>query len=270
MDPRRLNSPVVPSSLPVGEGKEPVPAQKDISTLLSKPVSVPAVTPGATGSVHSTAVERSQNKMMGSSGIRIIDQPDCREDLLTVSNECSYPSKEILSLDVPLSPCRDDEGIRETKYSGSETMYDLDMSSVPDFDQHSPSASVPDFDQDPPAESDITAPEESYRELAPVPSYVELTTEQSKTVGKLAIERIIDSNRHVFGFDCNKIRMALIARLIARVSAYFIFVTCGFAVNSGYHFHHLALSLGNPSPLILSFYKINIFYVTIFPDRCWQ
>jgi len=243
MDPRRLNSSVGPTSLPVGEGKESVPVQKDIiSTLLSKPVSVSAVTPGATGSIHSTAVELSQNKMMGSSGIRIIDPPECREDLLTVPNECSYPSKEISSLDVPLSPCRDDEGIRETKYS----VPDLDMLSVPDFDQHSPSASVPDFDQDPPAASDITAPEESYRELDPVPSYVELTTEQSKTVGKLAIERIIESNRHVFGFDCNKIRMALIARLIARVSAYFISVTCGFAVNSGYHFHHLALSLGNP------------------------
>lgn len=246
MDPRRLNSSVGPTPLPVGEGKESVPVQKDISTLLSKPVSVPAVTTGATGSVHSTAVERIQNKMTGSSVIRMIDQPDCREDLLTVPNECFYPSKDKSSLDGPLSPCRDDEGFRETKFLGSETMCDLDLLSVPDFDQHSPSASIPDFDQHPPTASDITVPEESYRELAPVPSYVELTTEQSKTVGKLAIERIIESNKHVFGFDCNKIRMALIARLIAKVSAFLIFVTCGFAVNSCYHFHHLALSLWNP------------------------
>ncbi|KAG5385456.1 hypothetical protein IGI04_036926 [Brassica rapa subsp. trilocularis] len=46
---------------------------------------------------------------------QIIDQPGCREDLLTASSECVYPSKGISSLDVPVSPCRDDEGIRETK-----------------------------------------------------------------------------------------------------------------------------------------------------------
>lgn len=239
MDPRRLNSSAGPTSLPVGEGKESVPLQMDISTLSSKPLSVPAVTAGAGGSIHPTAVEHSQNKVTGSSIIRINDQPDCREDLLTVPKESLYPSKGKSSLDVPLSPCRVDERIRETRFSGSETNFDLDVVSVPYFDQHSPSSSVPDFDQHPPTASNISSPEESYQELASVPSYVELTTEQSITVRKLAIERIIESNRHVYGFDCNKIRMALIARLIATVSASLVLLTCGFAVDSSYHFHHV-------------------------------
>lgn len=246
MDPRRLNSSAGPTSLPVAEGKESVPVQMDISTLPSKPVSVTAVTAGASVSVYPTAVERNQDKLMGSSVIRITDQRDYREDLLTVPKECVYPSKGKSSLDVPLSPCRDDERIRETKFSGAETKCDLDLVSAPDYDQHSPSASLPDFDLLPPAESNITAAEESYRELASVPSYVELTIEQSKSVGKLAIERIIESNRDVCGFDCNKICMALIARLIAKVGAPLILVTCGFAVNSSYHFHHLTLSVWNP------------------------
>ncbi|KAG2297743.1 hypothetical protein Bca52824_044412 [Brassica carinata] len=205
MDPRRLNS-------SLGEGKEPVPVQMDISSLPSNPLSVPAVTAGASSSVHPTTVEHSQNKVMGSSVIRLIDQPDCRENLLTAPSECVYPSKGKSSLDVPLSPCKDDEGIRETKCRD-------DLVSIPDFDQHSPLETGPDFDLQPPVTSDITADEESYRELASVPSYVELTTEQSKTVGKLALQRIIESNRHVCGFDCNKIRMSLIARLIAKIDA---------------------------------------------------
>ena len=221
MDPRRSNPSVGPTSLPVGEGKETVPVQIDISTLASKPLSVPAA--GASGSVHPITVEDSQNKVMGSSVIRRIDQPDCREELLPIPKEYSYLSKGKSSLDVPLSPCRDDEGIRKTKF-------DLDPVSVPDFNQHSPSEAGPDFDLHPPVDSNITAAEESYRELAPVPSHVELTKEQSNTVGKLALERIIESNRHVCGFDCNKIRMALIARLIAQVNAYLILITCGFPV----------------------------------------
>lgn len=211
MDPRRLNS-------SVSEGKEPVPVQMDISSLRSNPLSVPVVTAGASSSVHPTTIEHSQNKVMGSSVIRITDQPDCREDLLTAPSECVYPSKGKSSLDVPLSPCRDDEGIRETKFPGSEAKCRDDLVSIPDFYQHSSSESGPDFDLQPPVASDITAEEESYRELASVPSYVEITTEQSKTVEKLALERIIESNRHVCGFDCNKIRMSLIARLIAKVS----------------------------------------------------
>lgn len=220
MDPRRLNS-------SIGEGKEPAPVQMDISSVPSNPLSVPAVTAGASSSVHPTTVEHSQNKVMGSSVIRLIDQPDCREDLLTALSECVYPSKGKSSLDVPLSPCRDDEGIRKTKF-------DLDLVSVPDFNQHSASEAEPDFDLHPPVDSNITAAEESYRELAPVPSYVELTTEQSKTVGKFALERIIESNRHVCGgFDCNKIRMALIARLIAQVNSSLICATCCFPVPYG-------------------------------------
>ena len=254
IDPRRSNSSVAPTSLPVSEGKEPIPVQMDISSLPSNPLSVPAVTAGASSSVHPTTIEHSQNKVVGSSVIKIIDQPDCREDLLTAPSECVYPSKGI-----PVSPCRDDEGFRETKCRD-------DLASIPDFDQHSPLESGPDFDLQPPAASDATAEEESYRELASVPSYVELTTEQSKTVGKLALERIIESNRHVCGFDCNKIRMPLIARLIAKVSPSLILVTCSFAFNSSYHFHLLALSLWNPfknSSLILLFTSINIIYDTI-------
>ena len=266
IDPRRSNSSVAPTSLPVSEGKEPIPVQMDISSLPSDPLSVPAVTAGDSGSVHPTTIEHSQNKVVGSSVIRLIDQPDCREDLLTAPSERVYPSKGKSSLDVPLSPCRDDRGIRETKFSGSETKCRDDLASIPDFDQHSPLESGPDFDLQPPAASDATAEEESYRELASVPSYVELTTEQSKTVGKLALERIIESNRHVCGFDCNKIRMPLIARLIAKVSPSLILVTCSFAFNSSYHFHLLALSLWNPfknSSLILLFTSINIIYDTI-------
>lgn len=249
MDPRRSTPSVGPTSLPVGEGIETVPVQMDISSLASKPPSVPDVTAGTSGSVHPTTVEHSQNKVMGSSVIRRIDQPDCREDLLPMPKEYGYLSKGKSSLDVPLSPCRDDEGIRKTKF-------DLDLVSVPDFNQHSPSEAEPDFDLHPPVDSNITAAEESYRELAPAPSYVELTTEQSETVAKFALERIIESNRHVCGgFDCNKIRMALIARLIAQVNSSLICATCCFPVPYGILF--------SSSPLILLFTRINVIYVTI-------
>ena len=106
--------------------------------------------------------------------------------------------------------------------------------------------SVPEVEQDPvaPNSSDFTFADENYSlhsleadQLSPpisttpvfeetpcpnlpvVPSYIELTEEQKRNVKKLAVERIIDSHKHLRGTDYKQTRMTLLARLVAQVGS---------------------------------------------------
>ncbi|XP_010556505.2 PREDICTED: uncharacterized protein LOC104825811 [Tarenaya hassleriana] len=207
LDPRRANALVIQASLPVSEGKDSVSPEIDVSALPNKSLLAPILTEDARGPAHRMTGVRSDNKLMESPEVPGINQLDGSEDDLAAPKDGVGFRKDKASSDIQLSPCRVDDDIRETECSGAEAKYDLDSASPLEFDQHSPST------------SNITASEDTYRELPSVPSYVELTIEQCRTIGKLAIERIIRSHRHVSGLDSNKIRMALLARLIAKIDA---------------------------------------------------
>ncbi|KAJ8453396.1 hypothetical protein Cgig2_008280 [Carnegiea gigantea] len=65
-----------------------------------------------------------------------------------------------------------------------------------------------------PAVSNTSASEETSLELPQVPSYVELSEDQRQAVGKLAVERIVRSNKLLKSKDFCQTRMALLARLM--------------------------------------------------------
>jgi symplekin len=72
-------------------------------------------------------------------------------------------------------------------------------------------------DQNSPTVSNASASEDTCQDLPLLPSYVELTQEQERSVRKLAIEQIIESYKHSCGTECSHMRMALLARLVAQV-----------------------------------------------------
>jgi symplekin len=60
----------------------------------------------------------------------------------------------------------------------------------------------------------------SYPELPPVPLYIDMTEEQKRSIRKMAVERIIDSHKHMRGMDYHtQTRMTLLARLVAQIDA---------------------------------------------------
>ncbi|KAJ6709606.1 SYMPLEKIN-RELATED [Salix koriyanagi] len=56
-------------------------------------------------------------------------------------------------------------------------------------------------------------------DMLSLPPYIELTEEQQNTVRRLAVERVIESYKHLSGTECIQTRMALLARLVAQINA---------------------------------------------------
>lgn len=60
--------------------------------------------------------------------------------------------------------------------------------------------------------------EETSHDLPLLPAWVDLTEDEHRSVRQLAIERIIDSYKHLKGTGCRQTRMALLARLVAQIN----------------------------------------------------
>lgn len=73
-----------------------------------------------------------------------------------------------------------------------------------------------------PTISNKEVPEDSSVELPMLPSFVDLSEEQKRNVRTSAIQRVFDSYKILLGSDGNKMRLALLARLVAQVGLIFI------------------------------------------------
>lgn len=98
-----------------------------------------------------------------------------------------------------------DEDTVAINLSDDPVKEEADAPSILEFDHHSP------------VHSSTSASEDTCQDLPQLPTYVELTQEQQECVRKLAIERIIESYKHLLVIDCSQMRLALLARLVAQV-----------------------------------------------------
>lgn len=135
------------------------------------------------------------------------DQPHPKEVVFDEEATEIVPVLEVnTALDPAVSPVhKDDEDLVAPKPSCIAATNEENTSALLQCDQLSPS------------DSNMTVSEEACPDLPVLPSYTELTEEQQRNVKKLAVERIIESYKHLRGTDCSQTRMALLARLVAQI-----------------------------------------------------
>ncbi|KAL6297217.1 hypothetical protein ACE6H2_005359 [Prunus campanulata] len=214
-DPRRLD----PRSAAASAGLAPTPMEDttamqsdfDGSMSLNKLNPLPNVTSIETPLATPMPQTESDEKTFDSQLVSGSGQLTPKEEVLDGPVEIDPVSKVGLSSDLTDSPVQTvDEDLIATKLSnieGKDEDEDLDTSSFLESDQHSPVL------------SNTSASEDTYQDLPQLPIYVELTQEQERSVGKLAIERIIESYKFLHGADYSQMRLALLARLVAQIDA---------------------------------------------------
>ncbi|KAL6955318.1 hypothetical protein U1Q18_042871 [Sarracenia purpurea var. burkii] len=166
-----------------------------------------------------TSVENTSSvdlQMLESSTVSRNDQPPPKEEVLDEEANKIVPVLEVnTALDSALSPIHEaDEDLVEVKTPEIETTDEAHTSTFMECDRLSPGA------------SNMTISEEACPDLPVLPSYIELTEEQQRNVRKLAVERIIESYKHLRGTDCRQTRMALLARLVAQVGWICLLIGC--------------------------------------------
>ncbi|XP_021832136.1 uncharacterized protein LOC110772068 [Prunus avium] len=214
-DPRRLD----PRSAAASAGLASTPMEDttamqsdfDGSMSLNKLNPLPNVTSVETPFATPMPQTESDEKTFDSQLVSGSGQLTPKEEVLDGPVEIDPVSKVGLSSDLIDSPVQTvDEDLIATKLSdieGKDEDEDLDTSSFLESDQHSPVL------------SNTSASEDTYQDLPQLPIYVELTQEQERSVGKLAIERIIESYKYLHGADYSQMRLALLARLVAQIDA---------------------------------------------------
>ncbi|KAK9270973.1 hypothetical protein L1049_026561 [Liquidambar formosana] len=206
LDPRRVAGPIGVPSIPIVEDTSVMQSEFDSSNSLSKTLSLPVVDSVEDSSVSLTSKTKSDDTILESPLASGTDQSIPKEDVLDEAKETA-PIPEVNSTtDLALSPVHTIEEDSVVSKSFDITMIDgADTSSPLESDQHSPDV------------SNTSASEETCPDLPLLPLYVDLTEEQQRSVRELAIERIIESYKHVGGTDCSETRMALLARLVAQI-----------------------------------------------------
>ena len=211
MDPRRVAIPVEASLPPavddtchVLSGSEgpasanklpPVsaaPGPDQISPLLKSDVEIdgkimrPSLVPDSEPEMPKEEIVDGAREMSSSSEVKVfVDHAPAPSDDLVVDESPTAP----LSLDVAPTDAVDSSFLQES-------------------DEYSPTV------------SNTSASEETSLELPQVPSYVELSEDQRQAVGKLAVERIVRSNKLLKSKDFCRTRMALLARLVSWVGRF--------------------------------------------------
>ncbi|XP_042507981.1 symplekin isoform X2 [Macadamia integrifolia] len=212
LDPRRVAVPggVQSVSVSVKEDTDDMQSGIDSSASLGRPLPPPVVMKVESASVP--LVTKSEFELSESPVAPVTDQPTSEESLEVLDEikkeEPVQEVKVITTSDVDLSPVT---AVVQDAVASIPT--DITMTEGVD-----PSCSL-ESDQHSPAGSSTSASEETSQDFPLLPSYIELTEEQRKTVTKLAIERIIGSCKKIQLTDCSQTRMALLARLVAQMDA---------------------------------------------------
>ncbi|KAJ6730256.1 SYMPLEKIN-RELATED [Salix viminalis] len=191
LDPRRTATSVGVPSVAIVDDHGGMQPEMDDSVSLSKASPLPVV----------TSVENPLEPHISHSKI----EDNSLEGLLVSKTD----QRPMLSSDQTFSPPHtSEEGDVVLKLSDFEVASGADMLSVMEPEQLSPDV------------SNISVPEEICQvDLPQLPPYIELTEEQQNTVRRLAVERVIESYKHLSGTECIQTRMALLARLVAQINA---------------------------------------------------
>ncbi|XP_024930588.3 uncharacterized protein LOC107421396 isoform X3 [Ziziphus jujuba] len=206
LDPRRVAVPAGLASAPTVEDTNVMLSEFDGPYSLAKPNSVPAT----------TSVENSPVPLISKmNSDEIFESPLVSgtgqltpEEVLEGPEEIAPPQQLNEFSDVIDSPIRTpDEDSVAVNLSDIPVKEEADTSSSLEFDHHSPVL------------SNTSASEDTCQDLPQLPIYVELTQEQQQGVRKLAIERIIESYKHLCVTDYNQMRLELLARLVAQIDA---------------------------------------------------
>ncbi|KAI3987574.1 hypothetical protein MKX01_021486 [Papaver californicum] len=214
-DPRRLDPRRLPAS---AAAAQPLPAKEEISdsrfafdVSMGSAVSVQVV-PKVENAIE-PLVSKSDIEFFESSITHLDDQHTFKEDFEAMGEEALTidpsaevnnttsdvpPSDVIMDLEPVLSPEQSDFAVVEPEVQDSNMM---------------------DFDQNSPVIPGTSAPEETFRELPPVPSYIELSGEDQNRLSKLAVGRLIESSRQIHATGCSQTCMELLARLVLQTAA---------------------------------------------------
>ncbi|KAM3736485.1 hypothetical protein ACB098_10G167700 [Castanea mollissima] len=208
LDPRRVTVPAGVPSIPTAEDTGALQSEFDANIYLSKPVSLPVVNTLEIPSMTLISKIKSEDKILESPLVSSTDQLTPKEEVLDRTEEIDLIPEVDPSSDPAPSPVdKVDEDSVAMKFSDDVVTNGVDTPSFLESDQHSPTV------------SNASASEDTCQDLPLLPSYVELTQEQERSLRKLAIEQIIESYKHSCGTDCSEIRMALLARLVAQIGA---------------------------------------------------
>ncbi|XP_043711545.1 uncharacterized protein LOC122660348 [Telopea speciosissima] len=212
LDPRRVAVPggVQSVSLTVKEDTGDMQSGFDSSASLRRPLPPPVVIKVESASVP--MVTKSDFEFSESSVAPVTDQPTSEENLEVLDEIKKEEPVEEVKVITTSDPA----------HSPVTAVVQDAMASIPtDFTMTEgvdPSCSL-ESDQHSPVGSSTSASEETSQDFPLLPSYIELTEDQKKTLTKLTIERIIGSCKQIQLTDCSQTRMALLARLVAQMDA---------------------------------------------------
>ncbi|KAF9687403.1 hypothetical protein SADUNF_Sadunf02G0089900 [Salix dunnii] len=209
LDPRRTATSVGVPSIAIVDDHGGMQPEMDDSVSLSKASPLPVVT-----SVENPLEPHISNSKIEDNSLEGLlvsktDQVSMDEEVICRPEEIVPMSEANASSDQTFSPPHtSEEGDVVLKLSDFEVASGADTLSVMEPEQLSPDV------------SNISVPEEICQvDLPQLPPYIELTEEQQNIVRRLAVERIIESYKHLSGTECIQTRMALLARLVAQINA---------------------------------------------------
>ncbi|KAE8125934.1 hypothetical protein FH972_020695 [Carpinus fangiana] len=205
LDPRRVVAPVGAPSIPVVEDIGAVQSEFDSSISMSKPISLPVTTSLENPSTSLMPKIKSEDKILGSPLVSGTDQLNPKKEVLDKTEEIDPVTEDTPSDPAPSPVNKVDEDSVALKLSDVVVANGADKLSFLESDQNSPTV------------SNTSASEDTCQDLPLLPSYVELTQEQERSVRNLAIEQIIESFKHSCGTECSHMSMALLARLVAQI-----------------------------------------------------
>lgn len=209
LDPRRTATSVGVPSVAIVDDHGGMQPEMDSSVSLSKASPLPVVTSVENPPEPYISNSKIEDKSLEGLLVSKTDQVSMGEEVICRPEEIVPILEAKASSDQAFSPPHtSEEGDVVLKLSDFEVASGADTISVMEPEQLSPDV------------SNISVPEEICQvDLPQLPPYVELTEEQQKTVRLLAVERIIESYKHLSGTECSQTRMALLARLVAQIDA---------------------------------------------------
>lgn len=208
LDPRRTATSVGVPSIAIVDDHGGMQPEMDSTVSLSKASPLPVV----------TSVENPPEPYISNSKI----EDKSLEGLLVSKADQVSMSEEVICRPEEIVPMSEANASSDQAFSPPHTSEEGDVVLKSDFEVASGADTlyVMEPEQLSPDVSNISVPEEICQvDLPQLPPYVELTEEQQKTVRQLAVERIIESYKHLSGTECSQTRMALLARLVAQIDA---------------------------------------------------
>lgn len=185
-----------------------VQSELDASISMSKTISLPVTTSLENPSTSLMPKIKSEDKILGSPLVSGTDQVTPKKEVLDKTEEIDPVTEDTPSDPAPSPVNKVDEDSVALKLLDVVVANGADKLSFLESDQNSPTV------------SNASASEDTCQDLPLLPSYVELTQEQERSVRNLAIEQIIESYKHSCGTECSHMCMALLARLVAQVGSF--------------------------------------------------